>query len=136
MKLKYLLFIALTTLFLFSCNSKNNPTYLKHLFKRWKVDYIELNGKKIKNLYGENQDFDYEFKNNNSYLIYSPNNDFAEGKWEINSDENCIYIRNEKNEIYGKVILISKDNFTLIPTTKIGKLKKSDQLVKYYYIPK
>ncbi len=135
MNLKFILPFFISIIFI-SCNSKTNQFDLKSLFKRWKVDYIELNGKRFDNLYGENGDFDYEFLKDNSYLIYSPSNESGNGNWELNNDENCIYIRNEKKEIYGKIISISEKNLVLIPATKIGKTQDKKVLVKYYYIPK
>lgn len=125
----------ITNLFLISCNTKINQSELNDLYKRWKVDYVELNGKRVDNLFGENEDFDYEFKKDYTYVIYSSKNESGVGKWEFNKDENCVYFRNAENEIHGKVVNISKDRIVLIPTSQIGNNPELE-LVKYYYIPK
>ena len=131
LKLTYLFIVCSL---LFSCKSKNEFD-IENFLRRWKFDYVELNGKRIDNLKGENAEFDYEFLKDNSYIIYSPTNESGKGNWELNEQENCVYIRNHKNEIYGKIFYISENRIIVIPTSKIGSFPELE-LAKYYYVPK
>lgn len=127
--------VVVILLFLNSCSTNAPEIDLKSFFKRWQVDYIELNGKKVMHLHSGDEEFDYEFKKDNTYIIYSASGDHGIGNWELNKTENCIYIRNHQNEIYGKIISIKSDEMILTPISKIGE-NPNPELTKYHYIPK
>lgn len=125
-----ILFLAI---FLVSCATTKNSDDISVLFKRWKIDYVEMNNQKLEEL-GEEGSMEYEFRKDNTYTVYD-NNSHSSGKWEFNVEEKCIYFQNPYGEIEGKIINISKDKVTLIPTTKIGKYPELE-IVKFYYKPK
>lgn len=127
-------FIVLSSLILFSCASRNSQNNIDSLFKRWKIDYVEMNEQKLNEI-GSEGELDYEFKKDNTYSVFSMNKVITEGKWEWNKDEKCIYFRNEYDEIEGKVISIQKDKITLVPTSVVGNNPALEN-VKFYYIPK
>ena len=138
MKLKFIL-ITISLLVFSSCSSIKSQNNIDILFKRWKIDYIEMDGQKVDEIAGEKiveeGEFEYEFRKDHTYSIFSSKGIDSNGKWEWNNEENCVYFRNEYDEIYGKVVNIEKNRITLIPTSEI---RNSPQLeiVKYYYIPK
>ena len=55
--------------------------------------------------------------------------------YEMENDENCIYLRDEYNEISGKIINIGKNRITLIPTSVVGYYPELE-IARFYYIPK
>lgn len=103
--------------------------------KIWKIDFVEMGGQKVDEIGDENTEMDYEFKSDNTYIIYSPQGIDKKGNWEFNSEEKCVYFRNEYGEIEGKILNISKERITLIPAVKIGKFPEME-FVKFHYIPK
>lgn len=131
----YFYYILFLISILFSCTNKNNEFDVNYIFKRWKVEYVNFNDKKIENLFGENTDFDYEFLKDNTYVIHSPSNHKGTGKWELDKLKNCIYLKNERDEIYGKIIIITENKLVLIPTSENMHSSKN-QLVEYHYKPK
>ena len=134
MNLNFVL-VAIIFLILFSCASNKPQSSAAFLFKRWKIDYVEMNGQKLDELACEEGEFEYEFKKNNIYFIYSSKGIDSKGKWEWNSDENCIYLRNNYGEVEGKIVNIEKYRITLIPTPIIGRFPELE-IGKFYYIPK
>lgn len=119
MKLKYLL-LFLPACLLLSCASKSNSYDLSALFKKWKIDYVEMNNQKLEAFVTEEGSMEYEFRKDNTYTISDNGISDDLGAWEFNSDENCVYLQNSYGEITGKVITISGDKIILIPATKIG----------------
>ncbi|MCC2590920.1 hypothetical protein [Chryseobacterium sp. MFBS3-17] len=138
MKFKFIL-ITILPFLLFSCTTMKSQNNIDILFKRWKIDHVEMGGQKIDQIAGEKiteeGEFEYEFRKDNSYSVFSLGKIESNGTWEWNNDENCIYLRNEYDEINGKVVSIEKNSIILIPTSEIGKYPHLE-IVKYYYVPK
>ncbi|MEN2436723.1 DUF4923 family protein [Chryseobacterium suipulveris] len=128
------LLILLFTIFLLSCMTSKNSENVSVLFKRWKIDYVELNNQKMEEFGKEEGSMEYEFKKDNTYTVYD-NGTESNGKWEFNVEEKSVYFQNPYGEIEGKVTAISKDKIILIPTTKIGKHPELE-IVKFHYKPK
>lgn len=138
MKTNYTI-IAISLLMLFSCGSRKSQSNIDEIFKRWKIDYVEMNGQKIDQIadekIAEEGEFEYEFRKDKTYSVFSSGRIESKGTWEWNNDENCIYFRDEYNEISGKIINIQKNKITLIPTSAVGNYPELE-IVKFYYIPK
>ncbi|KQR93898.1 hypothetical protein ASG01_08545 [Chryseobacterium sp. Leaf180] len=134
------LFFLIKTLFLLglfcaSCSGWNKIDSTK-LIKEWKVDYIDLNGKKVKHLHFGDEEFIYDFRNDKTYLIYLPSNkaEFsATGKWKVNEDE-TIDLKDAKNVTYAKIVSVEDNNMILTPVSNDSN--QYGNLVRYHYIPK
>jgi hypothetical protein len=134
------LFFLIKTLFLLglfcaSCSGWNKIDSTK-LIKEWKVDYIDLNGKKVKHLHSDDEEFIYDFRNDKTYLIYLPSNkaEFsATGKWKVNEDE-TIDLKDAKNVTYAKIVSVEDNNMILTPVSNDSN--QYGNLVRYHYIPK
>lgn len=125
-------FLSFIFLIIFSCVNPSTTIDSNSLIKVWKLDYIDLNGKKVEHLHPGDEEFDYEFLPDSSYLIKSVQNS-GRGFWQKDTIDNFIYLKNHNNDIYGKIIKVSEKSLIMIPV-----LDRSDEsvLVKYYYIPK
>lgn len=127
--------VSIVFLLFFSCTIRKPQNNIDLLFRRWKIDYVEMNGKKLDEIGNEEGEFEYEFRKDHSYSIFSTKENESRGKWEWNDSENCVYFRNELGNIEGKIVNIEKNKITLIPTPEIGDYPQFE-LVKFHYIPK
>ena len=138
MKSSYIIKLSLLVLIM-SCGSRTLENSVNILFKRWKIDYIEMNGHRINQFAGEkisnDNESEYEFKKDKTYSVFSSGKIESVGTWEWHNDENCIYLRDEYNEISGKIINIGKNRITLIPTSVVGYYPELE-IARFYYIPK
>ena len=138
MKISIIL-IAISFLMFSSCTSRKSQNNIDVLFKRWKIDYVEMNGQKVDEIAGEKiteeGEFEYEFRKDKTYFVFSSGKIDSTGTWEWNNDENCIYFKDEYGDISGKVVNIERNRITIIPTSVIGENPQLE-IVKYFYIPK
>jgi len=92
-----------------------------------------MNGGKIEDL-PSSPAFDYEFKKDSSYLLFSQNGSSTRGTWTFDESSKSYKLYRIDGELSGQVELISSDKFTLKPDGKAVDFSPKD--LKYYYISK
>lgn len=114
--------------------SSNDLTGLpSSFFQRWKLDYGEMEGTRISGL-PESPGNDYLFKTNGEYYLYDSNQEYVIGYWKYNASEKTIYTERNNGTHNSKIINITENSFTLVPSGKGVEGTMFENLRLYYII--